>query len=695
MANSDTGEFGPEILSSGLYRIPDYQRGYAWTKSEVNQLLDDLEYVTNNPSIDSHYLNSVIIAEADDIPGEASYIIDGQQRLLTSVILAHEILMRSKEIGDDQDPDIDQLRMNISDKLDNNVFKRPGRNRIKRRVLPAEEHQEVFKQIIDEDFQRSDLDQIEKDAVPLSPSEQKLINAAGEISSRVEELIDSEAGDTPNKELTYLDRLASTLNNSFTATKYEVEDPSEAGRIFEAINDRGRDLNRADRIKSYIVYRASLEDVNVEVEEIHEKFTYVYERLNEYCSDPSDVDETIDNFIGHHWSMFAGESSIERSDDLVGRHEKVNQDADQMKYATYHIPKEDGISGSRINKWIEVYLESLEDAIDSFVRVRGPDQDALYQELKKELHSDVNEKNVRYSLYAVESFGYATMNSFSMALDKRFSDSDSYQDITKALESFAVRLFGVMGAQRSKHRNDFESLARVLFWEARDDLQEVFPDDSTIVKNIENDAEKYGISGDSDDAKEVIKKLNSWSRSYSYDGDEDVFERRLREENLEGFGVAGWSGLRKKELRNYMLYIYEIEIRGGGMPPEGYVENEIYDYTIEHVLPQNPDDQADVAPNMDEEEYEEYINRLGNYAILSLSENSTADNNNYETKWENVYSEASDGTKMLREELPDPTGGRTNQAAKEGINTWGKDVIEWRSERIADTLSGYWSCSND
>jgi len=131
------------------------------------------------------------------------------------------------------------------------------------------------------------------------------------------------------------------------------------------------------------------------------------------------------------------------------------------------------------------------------------------------------------------------------------------------------------------------------------------------------------------------------------------------------------------------------------MPPEGYIENEIYDYTIEHVLPESPDSREDVAPNLNDEEYVEYVDRLGNYAILSLSENSTADNNDYETKWNDVYSDASDGTKMFREEFPDPTGNETNKATEEGFDNWGKDIIEWRSKKIAETLSDYWSCSTE
>jgi len=65
MPESGTKSLG-DVLSSGVYRIPNYQRGYAWTPREVNDFIDDLEYVTDNDGVKSHYVNSVIVTQPEN-----------------------------------------------------------------------------------------------------------------------------------------------------------------------------------------------------------------------------------------------------------------------------------------------------------------------------------------------------------------------------------------------------------------------------------------------------------------------------------------------------------------------------------------------------------------------------------------------------------------------------------------------------
>jgi uncharacterized protein with ParB-like and HNH nuclease domain len=173
MADSGTKNFG-SILSDGLYRIPNYQRGYAWTNKEVNDLIDDLEYVTDDKSIEDHYLNSVVVAEKqEETSTDTSDVIDGQQRLLTASLLANEILRKASDLCTGENQNTRQLRQNIEDKLYNDVFK-SSRNRVQYRILPAEDHQETFKQLIPENIGgERNLDTIEAEAD--SPSEQKFV----------------------------------------------------------------------------------------------------------------------------------------------------------------------------------------------------------------------------------------------------------------------------------------------------------------------------------------------------------------------------------------------------------------------------------------------------------------------------------------------------------------------------------------
>ena len=97
---------GEQTLSSlfngNFYRIPDYQRGYAWEKEQLEDFWQDLE----NSKEHKHYTGVLSLAEVDKdekkksewikdkvaSEGEAYYIVDGQQRLTTSVILLKVIL---------------------------------------------------------------------------------------------------------------------------------------------------------------------------------------------------------------------------------------------------------------------------------------------------------------------------------------------------------------------------------------------------------------------------------------------------------------------------------------------------------------------------------------------------------------------------------------------------------------------------
>lgn len=69
--------------------IPDYQRPYRWQAFHVNQLFDDLLFHRERQR---YRLGTVVLhAEADGVGGQRHDIVDGQQRLLTLVLLCHHL----------------------------------------------------------------------------------------------------------------------------------------------------------------------------------------------------------------------------------------------------------------------------------------------------------------------------------------------------------------------------------------------------------------------------------------------------------------------------------------------------------------------------------------------------------------------------------------------------------------------------
>ena len=74
-----------ELFNDKVFCIPDYQRGYAWGKLQINDFWSDL----NNLDKDRiHYTGMITVKNKE----EYYHVIDGQQRLTTIMILLKVVL---------------------------------------------------------------------------------------------------------------------------------------------------------------------------------------------------------------------------------------------------------------------------------------------------------------------------------------------------------------------------------------------------------------------------------------------------------------------------------------------------------------------------------------------------------------------------------------------------------------------------
>ena len=87
-----------------FFEIPFYQRPYAWTKDEVNDLLSDLSEAMERDNETPYFLGSVVLVKSDgDTKGD---VVDGQQRLTTLTILF--CVLRELSNSDDSKGDLDK-----------------------------------------------------------------------------------------------------------------------------------------------------------------------------------------------------------------------------------------------------------------------------------------------------------------------------------------------------------------------------------------------------------------------------------------------------------------------------------------------------------------------------------------------------------------------------------------------------------
>ena len=92
-----------ELIGNGkTYRVPPYQRDYAWTQQEWEDLWNDIGEQRVEPD-GRHYMGALVVQAHSD---REFFVIDGQQRLATISLLALAIiakLLRMADAGVDSD----------------------------------------------------------------------------------------------------------------------------------------------------------------------------------------------------------------------------------------------------------------------------------------------------------------------------------------------------------------------------------------------------------------------------------------------------------------------------------------------------------------------------------------------------------------------------------------------------------------
>lgn len=111
---SSTNSQDSILGTDGTYIIPEYQRAYSWKYNEqCDKLWQDIESFIDNKKNDSYFLGSIIINSARD----ELYVIDGQQRMTTFILLLKALLLRINDLLNNMS--LDEDIKSLEDALNN------------------------------------------------------------------------------------------------------------------------------------------------------------------------------------------------------------------------------------------------------------------------------------------------------------------------------------------------------------------------------------------------------------------------------------------------------------------------------------------------------------------------------------------------------------------------------------------------
>lgn len=220
------------VLKSRRFKVPAYQRGYAWEAEHVEALLEDVRDAIVNKEKE-YFLGSMVVTAGDKNRFE---VVDGQQRLTTISLL----ILAIKEIfRRDEDHEVEvSLKSDFLSSTDRRTKEREPK------LVLNEVDNEVFQDLI-EDYEETVSKTLRR------PSHKRLVAAARHCVTYIENLCEK-SKDSEEELHTWLDYIEKQIKIIVVV----APDDSNAFIIFETLNDRGLDLAISDLVKNYLFHRS-------------------------------------------------------------------------------------------------------------------------------------------------------------------------------------------------------------------------------------------------------------------------------------------------------------------------------------------------------------------------------------------------------------------------------------------------------
>ncbi len=214
-----------------IFRLPPYQRPYAWTKEETGELLDDLlNAVGDGDKAEPYFLGSVVLIRPSSPSSSVHLVIDGQQRLTTLTILFCVL----RELADDE------KKKDYLDELVHESANAFTGRRDRFRIELREQDQDYFRDKIQIRHRLSDF--VAEGNIQRSDSRKRIFENSSLLWCKLKKLSQQER-----------DALSQFVIRNCYLVVVTASDADSAHRVFSVLNDRGLDLTPTDILKAEVI----------------------------------------------------------------------------------------------------------------------------------------------------------------------------------------------------------------------------------------------------------------------------------------------------------------------------------------------------------------------------------------------------------------------------------------------------------
>jgi uncharacterized protein with ParB-like and HNH nuclease domain len=279
-----------ELFNTRVFRIPDYQRGYAWEEKQLGELWDDLDEIqVIEGALKKHYTGTIYLdeikpTESENWLSDVKFynVVDGQQRLTTISILLFELL-KATPIGyieKKKDKLIETFIYESNMTGESKVYKFSYASTDKNHNFLLSSIFEDKKVILNQ----GNLNHYTKN----------LTNAKWFFNERISKLDDAQ------KNL-----LFKKLTTALQFDIRTIEEDLDVQAVFETMNNRGKSLSTLEKLKNRLIYLSEkltnpYEDKKGLRKNINEAWGKIYTCL---AQNPEQIlDEDV--FLSAHLSLY-------------------------------------------------------------------------------------------------------------------------------------------------------------------------------------------------------------------------------------------------------------------------------------------------------------------------------------------------------------------------------------------------------
>lgn len=666
------------LFKEKIFRIPDYQRGYAWQEEQFRAFWEDL---VNLPEGRSHYTGVLTLRKMPDasvaensrefwLVQDHSYkvyhVVDGQQRLTTFVIFVQAIA-------------------EFFAKLPENIGKAPSEVFVTDSFRLSDLHERYLFRTNPKGGFRTYMFGYTDD----NPSHEYLRHrilgesGGGTVQETFYTLNLGEAKEYFYKQLENLHATSGSagladlyrkLTKRFLFNEYVIDDDFDVFVAFETMNNRGKKLSDLELLKNRLIYLTTLfGDTMIDEagrktlrDDINSAWKETYHQLGRKKTAPLNDDD----FLRALWIVcfkYSRDTGRDYARFLLDKHfsprnvhetlgievlleavterraDDIEEYLDDQEAGGDPEPVTSNRDGRIGFADVRGFVSSLKEAAPHWFASFYPDMaDGLSDELK-------------VSVDRLNRIGMVYFRPLVMVVLKKDFDEGKKLKLFNRIERFVFLAFRV-GTARSNYRSsEFYNAARSL------DRGE-----TTI---------------------DAISQQLDAALAYTFDDDgyfrTNEFHGILFKKFKEGSGYYGWSGLR------YVLFEYEQslldasrqrKISWGDLLKPGSDK-----VSVEHVYPQTPTEEWEQAfMSVRSELRPRYNGTLGNLLLLSMSINASLQNDSFASKKQPKFDV---GGKKVRNGYADGSHSEIEVAQNAD---WGPAEIRARGTKILRFMESRW-----